>query len=345
MANRIKTVKKSPDPGKLTAEKEEKVVLRDVVKDERTRKITGAVLLMLCFFFLVAFTSYLFTWKEDQDKVFQHGISILAPNEYPIANLLGAFGAYISHLFFYKGFGVASYLFCSFLFVVGANLLFNRKIFSVARNIKYLVSGLLVFSLSFAFVFRNSEFHWGGEVGNQISRWCIGLIGNLGTGVLILVAFLSYMIWRFNPVFNVPKLKLPERKAKEEEEDVEEMEDDKEVEAVPLKGNRLKKNKAPLVIDEEVEEEVEETPFSIIEKQEPIAPVMQEPVPAPLPVQEPEHVKYMPPVSSVDADGLKLEIKTAEPEVEEEALTGAEKVAKLPPYDPILDLRDYKFPK
>jgi DNA segregation ATPase FtsK/SpoIIIE, S-DNA-T family len=344
MANRIKTVKKSPDPGKLTAEKEEKVVLRDVVKDERTRKITGAVLLMLCFFFLVAFTSYLFTWKEDQDKVFQHGLSILAPNEYPIANLLGAFGAYISHLFFYKGFGVASYLFCSFLFVVGANLLFNRKIFSVARNIKYLVSGLLVFSLSFAFVFRKSEFHWGGEVGNQISRWCIGLIGNLGTGVLILVAFLSYMIWRFNPVFNVPKLKLPERKAKEEEE-VEEKEEEAEETTPPQKGNRLKKNKAPLVIDEDVEEDDEETPFSIIEKQEPSAPVMQEPEPVPPPVQEPEHVKYMPPLSRVDADGLKLEIKTAEPEVEEEALTGAEKVAKLPPYDPILDLRDYKFPK
>jgi S-DNA-T family DNA segregation ATPase FtsK/SpoIIIE len=140
MANRIKTVKKSPDPGKLTTEKEEKLVLRDVVKDERTRKITGAILLMLCFFFLVAFTSYVFTWKEDQDKVFQHGISILAPNEYPIANLLGAFGAYVSHLFFYKGFGVASYLFCSFLFVVGANCCSTEDIFS-CKNLKYRVSG------------------------------------------------------------------------------------------------------------------------------------------------------------------------------------------------------------
>ncbi|HLO82585.1 MAG TPA: DNA translocase FtsK 4TM domain-containing protein [Chitinophagaceae bacterium] len=344
MANRIKTVKKSPDPGKLTAEKEEKVVLREVVKDERTRKITGAVLLMLCFFFLVAFTSYLFTWKEDQDKVFQHGISILAPNEYPIANLLGAFGAYVSHLFFYKGFGVASYLFCSFFFVVGANLLFNRKIFSVARNIKYLVSGLLVFSLSFAFVFRNSEFHWGGEVGNQLSRWCIGLIGNLGTGVLILVAFFSYMIWRFNPVFSVPKLKLPERKAKEEEEEVGEMDVEPEEEPAALKGNKLKKNKIPLVVEETDEVDEEEPPFKLVEKQEPVVPVVKETAPPP-PLAEPEHIKYMPPLSTVNADGLKLEIKTAEPVAEEEEIPGAEKVAKLPPYDPILDLRDYKYPK
>jgi S-DNA-T family DNA segregation ATPase FtsK/SpoIIIE len=50
MANRLKSTKKSPDPGKLTAEKEERVLLTEVVKDERTRKIAGAVFLMLCFF-------------------------------------------------------------------------------------------------------------------------------------------------------------------------------------------------------------------------------------------------------------------------------------------------------
>jgi S-DNA-T family DNA segregation ATPase FtsK/SpoIIIE len=156
---------------------------------------------------------------------------------------------------------------------------------------------------------------------------------------------LSYVIWRFNPVFKVPKLTLPERKTNEEKAEVEEMDEEAEEAATPFKGNRLKKNKAPLVVEEDVEEGKEETPFRIIEKQEPVAPFMQEPPHVPPSFQEPEHVKYMPPLSAVDAEGLKLEIKTAEPEVEEEALTGAEKVAKLPPYDPILDLRDYKFPK
>lgn len=346
MANRLKTVKKSSDPGKLTAEKEEKVVLRDVVKDERTHKITGALLLMLCFFFLVAFTSYLFTWKEDQDKVFQHGISILAPNDYPIANLLGAFGAYISHLFFFKGFGIASYLFCSFLFVAGANLLFNRKIFSIPRNLKYLVSGLIIFSLSFAFVFRNSDFHFGGEVGNQLSKWCTGLIGNLGTGVLILVAFFSYMIWRVNPVFRVPSLKLPERKAPIEDEEVEEVSETDEEESMPIKGNRLKKNKQPIVLSPEPEDE-NEPEIQLIEKSTaPLVKVQPEPEPEPDPIPEPEpvHSRYMP--KPKPADGLELEIKTVQPEeVEEEVASAAEKVAKLPPYDPILDLRDYKYPK
>jgi S-DNA-T family DNA segregation ATPase FtsK/SpoIIIE len=349
MANRLKTVKKNADPGKLTADLEEKVVLRDVVKDERTRKITGALLLMLCFFFLVAFTSYLFTWKEDQDKVFQHGISILAPNEYPIANLLGAFGAYVSHLFFFKGFGVASYLFCSFLFVAGANLLFNKRIFSITRNLKYLVTGLVLFSLSFAFVFRTSDFHYGGEVGNQLSNWCAGLIGNLGTAVLILVAFFSYMIWRVNPVFKVPSLKLPERKAATIDEEVEEVSETKEEDkGVSVKGNRLKKNSPPIVLLPNAVED-QEPAIELVEKPA-LAPRVNHlplpehgPEPEPMPA-EPAHARYIP--QSKPSDGLELEIKTVQPEeAEDEPVSGADKIAKLPPYDPILDLRDYKYPK
>jgi S-DNA-T family DNA segregation ATPase FtsK/SpoIIIE len=348
MANRLKTVKKNADPGKLTADIEEKVVLRDVVKDERTRKIMGALLLMLCFFFLVAFTSYLFTWKEDQDKVFQYGISILAPNDYPIANLLGAFGAYVSHLFFFKGFGVASYLFCSFLFVAGANLLFNKRIFSIPRNLKYLVTGLVLFSLSFAFVFRTSDFHYGGEVGNQLSNWCAGLIGNLGTGVLILVAFFSYMIWRVNPVFKVPSLKLPERKAATIDEEVEEVsETEEEDKAVSVKGNRLKKNKPPIVLLPDAVED-QEPAIELVEKPALVPRVNPLPLPEhgpePEPMPEPAHAKYMP--QPKPSDGLELEIKTVQPEeAVDEPVSSAEKVAKLPPYDPILDLRDYTYPK
>jgi S-DNA-T family DNA segregation ATPase FtsK/SpoIIIE len=59
---------------------------------------------------------------------------------------------------------------------------------------------------------------------------------------------------------------------------------------------------------------------------------------------EPAHARYIP--QSKPSDGLELEIKTVQPEeAEDEPVSGADKIAKLPPYDPILDLRDYKYPK
>ncbi len=54
----------------LKQEKEEKVEVKQLLKDERTHKIAGSIFLLLAFLFFIAFTSYLFTWDEDQDKVF-----------------------------------------------------------------------------------------------------------------------------------------------------------------------------------------------------------------------------------------------------------------------------------
>ena len=335
MANRLKTARKTPDPGKLTTEKVEKLAIKEVVKDERTHKITGAILLMLCFFFFVAFTSYLFTWKEDYDKVFQHGISILAPNDFPIANLLGSFGAYISHLFINKGFGIASFLFCSFLFVTGINLLFNKKIFSVIRNLKYLVSGLFVFSLSLAFVFRGFEFPWGGEIGKLLSNWFVGLIGNVGTAVFILVAFLSYMIWRFNPVLNMPSFQFPKSKADELEEVL--PGDAGEKDEVIIAGNKIRKKPKETAIAQDDTDQ--SGPMLLIEKD--VYPQGNTST-----VQLEHDVEEIIPKKTkpvIPAESLELEIKAGAADTKKEMTE--EKIAKLPPYDPVLDLRDYKYPQ
>src|SRR5579872_4142011 len=140
MANRLKSKKsQAPASDKLKPEKDPQVTVRQIVKDERTHKITGAVFLLLAAFLFLAFTSYLFTWKEDQNLA-RIGWSVLMPSTHARAsNLLGNLGALVSHKFFYEGFGLASYLFCSFFFIVGANLLFARPIFSISRNLRYVV--------------------------------------------------------------------------------------------------------------------------------------------------------------------------------------------------------------
>ncbi|HRI20156.1 MAG TPA: DNA translocase FtsK 4TM domain-containing protein, partial [Panacibacter sp.] len=127
MANKLK--KKTPpppDPDKLNPEKEVQVTVKEVVRDERTTKIAGAICLLVTAFLFIAFTSYCFTWQEDQDKVFKFGAKIFATDDIKVANLLGVLGAYISHTFIYNGFGLASYLCCTFFFVLGANLLFDK---------------------------------------------------------------------------------------------------------------------------------------------------------------------------------------------------------------------------
>ncbi len=228
MANllRKKTSPPPPSPEELNPDKEVQVTVTEVVKDERTTKIAGASSLLFSLFLFIAFTSYLFTWQEDQDKVHTFGIRIFATNDVVIHNLLGVLGAYIAHLFIYNGFGLASYLFCTFFFVMGINLLFGKKIFSLIRNLRYVMVGLIVLSVTFSFFARASDFSWGGAVGEMITDWFVKWIGDFGTGALLVTSVFSYFIWRVNPTFKWPEFKRKEKEItpiheEEEEEEAE----------------------------------------------------------------------------------------------------------------------------
>ncbi|MCM5528896.1 DNA translocase FtsK [Parasegetibacter sp. NRK P23] len=375
MASKVRKSKyKAPDPDQLTPEKEPEVKMKEVAKDERTRKILGAFCLLVAFFLFFAFSSYLFTWEVDQDQVFREGAGILMPNDLKIANLLGALGAYISHIFFYKGFGIASYLFCTFFFMLGVNLLFERQVFSLKRNIRYVITGLLVLSVLAAFIGQSFAFPWGGAVGDMVCNWLNALIGKTGTAAVILLAAFCYVVWRFNPRFAWPEKKLaapaavPVAVPESEETEVE-----KEIPVVaPVvpSGNQLKGKGGIVVIPPKMEEPVE-IPLTLIEKEMPA----EEPVPAfeilheeepeeeileealeEEPEAEDELVPFEPdpeeeiPTLHLHQQGLRkpdplndlaLEIKSApepDPETEENP------VAHLAPYEPTLDLRDYKYP-
>jgi S-DNA-T family DNA segregation ATPase FtsK/SpoIIIE len=361
MANRLKSKKSQKSADKLKSDKESPVKVRQLVKDERTHKITGAVFLLASIFLFIAFTSYLFTWKEDQDKVFQHGASILLPSSHvKVSNLLGNLGALVSHEFFFKGFGLASYFFCSIFFIIGVNLLFARRIFSISRNLRYVLAGLLYFSVAAAFVTHGMDFPWGGAVGDMISDWLTRFLGWIGTAALLLVAGLAYLIWRFNPVFKVPSLPKKEKLEAPLPEPVADPNagqkpDQKEKgkkgaklfvdESFGKKGNVLKEPEIEFTVTER--EEPEQVPFSLVgqatleEAEEMEDDPDEEPGEEPVP---PLKIPPIPPVAKTLPGELSLEIKTAPP-VEETATDDDSLLpADLPDYEPTLDLRDYKYP-
>jgi S-DNA-T family DNA segregation ATPase FtsK/SpoIIIE len=216
MANTLKS-KSTPkvNSPNLNPDKEADVLVSEVVKDERTIKILGAVSLLISLFLFVAFTSYLFTWQEDQDMVQLWRTQLFSIQDVKANNLLGYIGAFVAYQMMFNGFGLAAYLFCTFFFVLGVNLFFTKPIFSLWRNVRYVLLGLLVLSTCFAFLTPNTPFSWGGALGEYCSGWLIKFVGRFGTGAILLIAGFSYIIWRFNPSFNVPNFDflIPKKKA------------------------------------------------------------------------------------------------------------------------------------
>ena len=253
MANTLKS-KSTPkvNSPNLNPDKEADVVVSEVVKDERTIKILGAVSLLISLFLFVAFTSYLFTWQEDQDMVQLWRTQLFSIQDVKANNLLGYIGAFVAYQMMFNGFGLAAYLFCTFFFVLGVNLFFTKPIFSLWRNLRYVLLGLLVLSTCFAYLTPNTPFSWGGALGEYCSSWLIKFIGRFGTAAILLIAGFSYIIWRFNPSFNVPnfdflipKKKLPDFVSEDTEEAVKQewdLNSPTPLETIIPTGNSLKEN-------------------------------------------------------------------------------------------------------
>lgn len=367
-------------PDQLKPEKDQPLKVGELVQDERTRKIAGTFFLLLSFLLGVSFISYMVTWREDQDLVINHGISILISTDAgTAANWLGNMGAYFSHQFFYNLFGLASFQVCAWLFVIGVNGVFAKRLFSVARNTRYTIVGLLYFSTFFAYLSGRNHFPWGGAVGNMCSDWLVTMLGPLGTAMSLFVGGFAYFIWRFNPVFSLPKMPkkqpttpivpgaVPVVEEKESSEPangpvliIEEEKPKKKGRKEPIEEEAPKTYGMKLVVKEPVEEptapeqdlrpSAEKIREALLKQameqaaeekeQEPIqelahtAPIELEPVQS-APVKEE-------PVSIVE-DPLPLEIIVKTEPVTDTAIT-AEQVLKMEPYEPTLDLRDYKYP-
>ena len=363
MANTLKS-KKEPKlhEESLNPDKEAAVDVSEVVKDERTSKILGAISLLIALFLFIAFTSYLFTWQDDQDMVQLWRTQLFSTDDVKANNLLGYIGAFIAYQIMFNGFGLAAYLFCTFFFVLGVNLFFTKTIFSLWRNLRYVILGLLVLSTCFAFLTPDTAFSWGGALGEYSSTWLIKWVGKFGTGAILFIAGFSYFIWRFNPIFKVPNLGflVPQKKeipfvSEDTEEAVKQEWDLNAQAAVPgFSNNKLKANEnntASVIMPEEEDPSdeggklfIDELSLEVEKKTQldELTPTLT--IDELADDNEEEEEEEEADLSDLDdelLDGLDLEIK----DVTKEAAATSSIIGSIgTKYDATLDLKNYKYP-
>lgn len=293
--------------------------LIELLRDERMTKTIGILLLLFSVFLLVAFTSYLFTWSKDFDLVQQHTLRSIFNSGAASSNHLGNLGAAIGHIFFYKWYGLASFMFVAATFMLGCNIFFGKYLFPLRRMIIPGIFLLVWISTSLGFYLYHAPFPWGGQFGKGISEQLETVTGKIGTGSILVVSMLIYLI-----VFHRLRLNLPERKPAAEgltDED----EPETTVSAAPVYTSVEDLEPAEKNIPEPepvVDTTPEDTLTTTLDWEEPE-------------IQEKEPVLKSRP--SIEEEDLELEI--AEVVEEKTNETGINTN-----YDPTLDLPDYKYP-
>ena len=338
--NSFREETKSKAAPKERARREKTEVLpRFTFNDGRPVKVLGLFFLVLSLYFLVAFTSYLFTWQEDQSYVMdsnggwsnlwktQKELLELGFKQPVVENWLGKFGALLSHQFIYEWFGVASFLFIAVFFIIGYRMLFKINVLSVSKTLGYSFFLILFISLTFAFFhgFVSDYPHYlEGEFGFWSNRLLQAQIGNTGIAGLLAFAGLTALIIAYNIDFKIPGgKKEPEYTMPETNEHLE-LEDEVLFEPVEFSvnrngGTRNRMQDIPVKSTVRPEEENYQTLT--------ISPSKNVPMETAVLVEE--ELKAHP----------KLTVEKSEEEKK-----ASELVEQFGMYDPTLDLSSYQYP-
>ena len=275
----------------------------DFFTNDKVHQVFGAFLIAYSIFLLISCVSYLYYWKYDDSLIDNSFRDILFSNDLVVKNWMSKLGAINAHIFIKKLFGVASLIFPFIFFIVGLKLLFNIKVLPIARASR--ISLIAILWISFVLGFTLSETPWalfGGAFGNQMSYWLMGLVGNIGTIIIIALAFISILIIEFNVSFRNIKLKRERnlQKAKEEETETNDevvntsSDDDAEDTFISslFKQNKYSPIKSEPITDERVEAEALNFEIKHIDKKTEVSPIPKKDPELMINAQSNEHLNH-----------------------------------------------------
>ena len=193
---------------KATAPAREKSVPRipsvrlEFLKDKRFHLASGIFIIVCSVSMIIAFTSYLFTGVNDQSIIESLGESSVAESGREVQNWLGVTGAYISHYFIFKWFGIASFLFNPILFLTGTRIVLKRHLLPFGRIVSLSLFFLFWIDLCLGysvFLIQKETYlaFLSGGIGYEMAVLSDSLLG-WGTTLLLIFVLLVFFIFYFN---------------------------------------------------------------------------------------------------------------------------------------------------
>ena len=334
-----KKTEKAPEPKEIKKNR-----ISSLFKSETSHFVIGLISVIFAVYLLLAFTSFFFTGAADQSILDNQQPGELMQTANQVKNYAGARGAQISEYLINECFGIAAYFIVLFLAVMGMRLMRAYQF----RMWKWFMSCTILmiwFSIGLGYVFdgtfTESFVYPGGLHGYNVSRWIASQIGPTGLGLLMLVTAILFCVYltketmrivrkTLHPEFKLKKKEKPMVEETEKEEPIAQEEERPEpvmpqeyTDSKPTEVNfDLPKTEEP----EEEDKTEDEFPFRNMQVPEDNTeePATNQPI-------EPEVVE--------PAEETPFTI-TDEHTEDDEAYTGP----ALEPYNPRLDLENYKFP-
>ncbi|MFT4611679.1 MAG: S-DNA-T family DNA segregation ATPase FtsK/SpoIIIE [Glaciecola sp.] len=284
--------------------------------------IFGSLLMILGILMFVAFLSFFFTGQADQST-----LSEIASRDIKTHNWLNKLGAWTSDFFINKGFGIASFIFSSLVFLSGIYITLDINKARLRRH--WIWGTLITIWLSVFFGFFSHKYDTlGGTIGFEMNSFFQDYIGKIGTTLLLVFILITYLAIRFG-INGDTFVKLFKRAKKDIESDL----NSSSQEDSFIVDNNLSAEADDIKTAFNLKVE-DPKPKKVIKKSEPILTTILEPeLKVEAKIEEPKK----------DTD-LSIEIETIEEEISETDNLSNKLVEDYGQFDPTLDLSKFQFP-
>ena len=163
----------------------------DFTLNNQQKLVLGSFLVILGFLLFTAFLSFIFTGKADQSA-----LSEFTTRDVETQNWLSKVGAWLSDVFIQRGFGIASFIFSGLTFLSGVFVLMDLSKTKLRRHWFWGTLIIIWFSVLFGF-FTSKNDILSGTIGFEVNTFFQDYIGKLGTVLLLIFAFITYLAVRF----------------------------------------------------------------------------------------------------------------------------------------------------
>ncbi|MFC2137316.1 DNA translocase FtsK 4TM domain-containing protein [Bacteroidota bacterium] len=178
---------------------------KNIIRDDRLKFTLALFILFFAAFIIIAFISYFFTWQIDQS--FETS-KVISGSKIIVDNWSGKTGARIADAFLNRWFGLPSFLFPFILIILGFRFL-KIKLLHLGKTIRVSIVALILFSITFGYIWVDANGLLGsgpgGRYGFIISDFLNAFIGKTGTGFLLLISIIAFILFSFESSYIIIK--------------------------------------------------------------------------------------------------------------------------------------------
>lgn len=308
------------------------------IKSDTTHFVIGLISVIFSVYLLLAFASFFFTGAEDQSILDNQLPDELMQTTNGVKNYAGARGAQLSEYLINQCFGLPAFFIIVFLAVMGMRLMKAYQ-FRVWKWFMSCTILMIWFSIALGFMFNgtfeNSFIYPGGLHGYNVSNWLISQIGEPGLGLLLLVTALLFLIYLSNETINIIRKALhPEFKRKSKPTPQPEVEEDIQSTSEPEKPEYT--NPKPAIVNFDLNDQTHEPETVKEENKE-----NEEPFPFEISQDDVQPIIEQTPAEIMPEMFTEPNFTIGDEHTEEDEVY---KGPTMEPYNPRLDLENYKFP-